>query len=170
MRAAYISFVLLLFGLRLSFAADTNAVLVFPAEKRPGAVVFVDECLTRAITNAMTIADLRAWATNALWQHQQTPGASIAKNNLLDSLQKHTPSCKLSYASATNDYFTIGPDTDSPTLSWFRGSSGTVEAVSVSWYIYGIIVGPESFSPTWEHAPWYHRKLADGVYLWHGYK
>ena len=45
-----------------------------------------------------------------------------------------------------------------------------IEAVSINWYIYGVIVGPESFKPTWDHELWYHRKLADGVYLWHGYK
>jgi hypothetical protein len=162
--------VLLSLSLRPVFAVDTNDVVVFQSEKRPGAVIFVDECLTRGITNSMSFADLRAWATNVLGHYQQTRDTTIPKSDIIDSLQKHTPSCRFSYASATNDFFTIGPDLEPPTVSFFQGNSGSVEAVSIRWYIYGIIVGPESFSPTWEHAPWYHRKLSDGIYLWHGYK
>ena len=63
---------------------------------------------------------------------------------------------------------TIAPDMKPPKIGFWRSSEGGIQAVTINWYIYGAIVGPESFKPQWE--PWYQRKLTDGVYLWHGYK
>jgi hypothetical protein len=165
--------------------AETNAVLVFHAEKRAGAVVFVDECLTRGLTNSMSLAELRQWATNTIQRYRRlesilatnkTPSKryDLVKSSdipkALLTLHTNMPSCKFSYAAATNDFSTIGPTPSPCTVSFFRSDSGEIEALSIYWYIYGVIVGPESFVAKWVHDPWYHRKLADGVYLWHGYK
>ena len=65
---------------------------------------------------------------------------------------------------------TIGPDKKAPEVGFYRSSEGTIQAMTLNWYLYSIIVGPESFKPDWEHNPWYHRKLAVGIYLCHGYK
>jgi hypothetical protein len=158
------------------FGAETNTLLVFHAEKRAGAMIFVDECLARGLTNSMAVAELRAWATNTIQRYQQpsknryalVPDSDIPKS--VQMLQTRIPSCRFSYADATNVYFTIAPHRDPPKVDFFQGSSREIEAINISWYGYGVIVGPESFKPKWEHEPWYHRKLADGVYLWHGYK
>jgi hypothetical protein len=85
-------------------------------------------------------------------------------------LESYSKAWAVSKEEAEGQLRTIGPDQEQPTVDFWRASSGVIEAVTISWYSYGVIVGPESFKPEWEHDPWYHRKLADGIYLWHGYK
>ena len=85
-------------------------------------------------------------------------------------LESYSKAWAVSKEEAEGRLRTIGPDQEPPKVEFWRSSQGAIEAVTISWYIYGVIVGPESFKPEWEHAPWYHRKLADGIYLWHGYK
>jgi hypothetical protein len=53
------------------FGAETNTLLVFHAEKRAGAMIFVDECLARGLTNSMAVAELCAWATNTIQRYEQ---------------------------------------------------------------------------------------------------
>jgi hypothetical protein len=119
----------------------------------------------------MTIAELRAWATNTIQRDERVHNPQsgfVAESDIPKSvrmIQTNIPSCRFSYADATNVYCTIEPD-----AAPVHSSSGSIEAVSIDWYIYGVMVGSESFNPSWEHEPWYTRKLADGVYLWHGYK
>jgi hypothetical protein len=176
--------------------AETNAVLVFHAEKRPGAVVFVDECLTRGLTNSMSLAELRQWATNTIqryrrWESILATNRALAKRydfvksadipKALLTLHTNIPACWVSYAASSNDFHTIGPTRSPCTVSFVRSESGEIQALYIYWYIYGVIVGPKSFQPNWRRPsgthptltkdePWYHRKPADGVYLWHGYK
>jgi hypothetical protein len=176
MRPALISMLALFASVLQTLGGETNSVLIFPADKRPGAIIFVDECLTRALTNSMTIGGLREWATNIIQQYNQRPDFRTAELSAKDipttlrTLQMDMPSCKFSYATAPNDYYVIGPDSDAPKITLGRNSSGRIESLSISFYDYGTEIGPESFVPKWEHMPWYSRKLADGIYLWHGYK
>jgi len=188
--------------------ADTN-VLVIPKEyDRAGAIFFVDECLTRGLTNSISIDDLRKWATNTilLYQRRETvltntngapkPYLSVLAADVpeaIRTMQTRIPSCKSSkpsqkiegwekalelYSKAwavskeevENRLRTIGPDSEPPKVGFYRSSQGAIEAVTISWYIYGVTIGPEPFKPDREHEYWYQRKLADGVYLWHGYK
>jgi hypothetical protein len=152
---------------------DTNNLLVFDAEKRPGGRIFIDECLTRGLTNSMTLTELRAWATNAIQKYNHLPDfktVSITNGDVpkaVETLQMSIPSCKFSYEGMTNYYWFYCPDKTPPHVGFIRGTSGGIIAVSISWYIYGVIVGPESF--TLKDKSWYDRKLADGIYLWHGY-
>ena len=156
-----------------SLVAQT--MLVFSADKRPGAIIFTDECLSRGLTNSLTMAKLRTWATNVIEHYNQRPDfrtASLSKSDIpkaVETIQASIPYCKHSYPNAPNDYDIIAPDSNPPTVDLDRDTSGHIESVSISWIGYGAIIGPESFVPKWEHEPWYSRRLADGVYLWHGY-
>jgi hypothetical protein len=186
--------------------ADTNILIISADDTRAGAVFFVDECLTRGITNSISIGDLRGWATNLIQRYQQLPHPLASTNAVerrfqsplaadvpeaIKSIQSRIPSCRsakplpkeldqaveqlskvwaVSKEEAEVRICTLGPDTDPPQVEFWRSSQGTIEAVTINWYIYGVIVGPETFKPDWEHTPWYNRKLADGIYLWHGYK
>jgi hypothetical protein len=164
--------VILLF-ISLSASAATNATLVFPAERRAGAVIFIDECLSRGLTNAMSLTELRSWVTNIISRYGRTTGSRVLTNDIPLQLQMlHTtiPSCRFSNTEATNDYHNVGPEAVPPSITVSRGTFGGIECVKISWYLYGIIIGPEAFKPKWQTEPWYHRRLADGVYLWHGYK
>lgn len=189
--------------------ADTNVLIIPSGDHRAGAIFFVDECLTRGLTNSISISDLRKWATNTIQVYRQKE-AVLTKSttnmmryrSVLDadvpvtirSIQSLIPSCRseesmpfkvkewdesvkqysknlaISKEEAERQLRTIGPDPDPPKVGFYRSSQDVIQAVTISWYIYGVIIGPESFKPEWEHAPWYHRTLADGVYLWHGYK
>ena len=163
---------LVLFFFSLSTRAETNT-LTFPAEKRAGAVIFVDECLSRGLTNAMPLPELRSWTTNIIANYRRTDGTRVAPRDIplqLQMLRTNIPSCRFSYVESTNEYHTYAPEPTPPSVTISRGFFGGVESVRISWYLYGIIVGPESFKPKWQSDPWHHRKLADGVYLWHGYK
>lgn len=153
--------------------ADTDSTLTFHAEKRAGAVIFIDECVSRGLTNAMSLSELRSWATNILARYRRADGTRVAAKDIppqLQMLQTNIPTCRFSYANATNEYHSIGPEPTAPSVTVSRGLSGGVESVRISWYLYGIILGPETFKPKWQTEPWYHRRLAEGVYLWHGYK
>jgi hypothetical protein len=170
MRAAL--FIVFLLSLNTA-TAYTNTPFTFHAEKRAGAVIFVDECLSRGLTNAMSLPELRSWATNVIVRYRSSDGTRVAAKDVppqLQMLQTNIPTCRFSYTDSTNTYYSIGPDPAPPSVSVSRGLTGEVESVWISWYIYGIIVGPETFKPKWQTEPWYHRKLADGIYLWHGYK
>jgi hypothetical protein len=176
--------ILVLLAVEEASTAETNVLLEFHAEKRAGARIFVDECLARGLTNSMPMPDLRRWATNTLQRYRRLesvlatnsgPDAkrfkSVQKSDIPEailSLHSRIPSCKFSYSDSTNRFFTIGPDPDPPRVGFFRDASGDIEAIRFDWYIYGIVVGDESFRTDWD--PWYKRKLTEGVYLWHGYK
>jgi hypothetical protein len=185
--------------------AETNILIIPSGDHRAGDIYFVDECLTRGVTNSISIGDLRKWATNIVRIYQQREASAEKTNTVrqssvlaadvpkaIQTMQSRIPACRsdqpmpiegwdqfvnqwrkslaISKEEAERRLRTIGPDTDPPTVWLWRSPQGDIEAVSIYWYIYGVIVGPESFEPEWEHAPWYHRKLADGIYLWHGYK
>src|SRR2546427_1170308 len=51
--------------------ADTNILVIPGADKRAGAIFFVDECLTRGLTNSISLGDLRQWATNTIQLYQR---------------------------------------------------------------------------------------------------
>jgi hypothetical protein len=204
---AFIFAVFLILLLRVpAHCAETNVLIIPAGDTRAGAVFFIDECLTRGITNSISIGDLRGWATNLIQRYQQLPPPLASTNAVerqlrvplasdvpetIKSIQNRIPSCRsakplpkeldqaveslskvwaVSKEEAKARICTIEPDNDPPEVEFRRSSQGTIEAVTISWYIYGVAVGPETFEPEWEHAPWYHRKLADGIYLWHGYK
>jgi hypothetical protein len=204
--AIFIVFLISLLGARNGHA-DTNVLIIPIADNRAGAVFFIDECLTRGLTNSISIGDLRAWATNIIQRYQQQELLLTGTNanqkqyslplprdipQAIRSIQNRIPSCRstkplpnavgldklaeslskvcgVSRQEAEAWLATIGPDKDPPEVDFWRSPQGRIEAVTISWYIYGIIVGPDSFKPDWEHAPWYSRKLVDGIYLWHGY-
>jgi hypothetical protein len=63
---------------------------------------------------------------------------------------------------------TTAADKNSPEVGFCRSSGGIIEAVTIEWPQYGIIVGPQDFKCGRERS--YKRKLADGVWLWHEYK
>lgn len=207
MKRIWVIFALLLnILIDVACRADTNVLTIPKGDSRAGAVFFVDECLTRGLTNSISIKDLRKWATNTIQRYQSletrmaksTTAAklnySVAVSDIPNSIatiQTRVPSCKSTDAKPKSDGWneilemyskawavseeeaearlrTIGPDRDPPKTTLWRSSIGTIEAVAISWHKYGIIVGPESFKAEWE--PWYQRKLADGIYLWHGYK
>lgn len=175
MRPTLISILAVFASVLPTFAGATNSILTFPADKRPGAVIFVDECLTRGLTNSITIGDLRAWATNIIQHYNQRPDYQTAKLSAKDipkalrRVQMNMPSCKFSYSAAPNDYYVISPAPDPPQITFDRSPSGRIESISIRFYDYGANVGPDSFVLKREHMPWYSRKLADGIYLWHGY-
>lgn len=185
--------------------ADTNVLIIPGRDHRAGAVFFVDECLTRGLTNSISISDLRKWAISTILVYQQREAVATSTNSfnypsvleadvpqVIRTIQNRIPSCLSEKAIPIKDWDefvqqysktlgvpkaeaerrlrTIGPDPDPPQIGFWRSSQGAIEAVTISWYLYGVIVGPESFKPNWEHAPWYHRKLAEGIYLYHGYK
>jgi hypothetical protein len=164
-------------GTSQRFDGETNISLVFPADSRPGAIIFVNECLTRGLTNSMTLEELQEWSTNIIQHYNQRPDfrtVALSRKDIpaaLQTLQTNIPSCKFSYAEAPNSYFTIGPDPDPPLITFGRNSSGLIEFISIDSYGYGVLMGPKSFVPKWGNGPpWHTRKLADGIYLWHGYK
>ena len=184
MRFAWLM-VILVVGLAAVATAKTNEVLAFNAEKRAGAVIFVDECLARGLTNSIALPSLREWTTNTIQRYRKgelvlatnnSPSkkyTSVAKSDIpkpINAMQENIPSCKFSYADKTNAFHTITADRKPPEVTFFRDATGDIEALSISWYAYGVLVGAHSFEPQWEHKPWYQRKVADGVYLVHGYK
>jgi hypothetical protein len=199
-------FLILLLGVP-AHCADTNVLIIPAGDTRPGAVFFVDECLTRGLTNSISIRDLRTWATNVIQRYNQrqppVTGTNADENlyllsptdvpEAIRSIQDRTPSCRsaqpmpkiegwdkymeiwsksagISKKEAEERWLTLDPDPDPPKVDFWRSDQGTIEAIGISWYEYGVIVGPESFKPKWEHDPWYYRKLEDGIYLYHGYK
>lgn len=188
--------------------SDTNVLIIPSGDHRAGAIFFVDECLTRGLTNSISICDLRKWATNTIRVYQEGESKMAAScqsivirydrvrkadiPEAIQSIQEHIPSCRsdkpipfdgldklleaysqawsVSKEEALRRLNTIKPDSGNPRVGFCRSTADDIEAVSISWYDYGVMVGPESFKPEWEHTPWYERKLADGIYLWHGYK
>jgi len=64
---------------------------------------------------------------------------------------------------------TIGPKSGATQGRISGGHLKCYEAVTISWNIMELSSAP-SLSRRSGAAPWYHRKLADGIYLWHGYK
>jgi hypothetical protein len=187
-------------------ASDTNVILIPDSDTRGGAVFFVDECLTRGLTNSISFDDLRAWTTNTiqLYRHREAVLAvSKARQKQyrsvlaaevpesIKSMQTRIPSRRRREPwpkdEGTTNFFailgkawgiseeevekqlrTIGAPREPPHVGFIRNSGGVIEAVEIKWYLYGIMVGPTSFNPDWK--PWYERKLADGIYLWHGMK
>ncbi len=186
---------------------NTNVLLIPKGERRAGAIFFVDECLTRGLTNTMSLGELRKWATNTIttYREREAPLAVTQRDakmlshveetdipEAIRAMQDHIPSCRsdepvsiegwdtlvtvyseawaVPKEEASRRLRTIGPDSKQPRVGFLRSTTGAMRAVTVSWQIYGVMIGPESFTPDWEQAPWYHRKLADGIYLWHGYK
>jgi hypothetical protein len=209
MAAIFAVFFILLLGAPAR-CAETNILMIPAGDDRAGAVFFVDECLTRGLTNSISIRDLRAWATNVIQRYNQRQPPVTWTNideklyslspadvpEAIKSIQNRTPSCLsvqvisemekmkewdqlmefyskawgVSKKEAEKRYASLDPDSDPPKVDFWRSKQRAIEAISIYWYEYGIIVGPESFKPEWEHPPWYHRKLDDGVYLYHGYK
>ncbi len=191
-----------------SVRSDNTNVLTIPkGDGRAGAIFFVDECLTRGLTNTMSVGGLRKWATNTIITYREREATLAATQSdakmlsrveetdipeAIRAMQDHIPSCRsdepvsidgwdtlvtvyseawaVPKEEASRRLRTIGPDSKQPRVGFLRSTSGAMRAVTVSWSIYGVMIGPESFTPEWDHAPWYHRKLADGIYLWHGYK
>lgn len=164
--------------------ADTNVLIIPSGDHRAGAIYFVDECLTRGLTNSISIGDLRKWATNTIRIYQQREAASVNTNTVrypsvleadvpecIRTMQSHIPCCRsdepmpikgwdefvkqyskslaISKEEADRQLRTIGPDPVPPAVDFWRSSSGAIEAVTITWYIYGVIVGPESFRPEW---------------------
>ena len=187
-------------------SGNTNVLIIPSGDQRAGAIFFTDECLTRGLTNSISIGDLRKWATNTIRKYQEREAKAAASQSsagkhsrvleadvpeTIRSIQERIPSCRsdapvpidgwdkfvkeyskawsVSEEEAGRMLRTIGPDPARPEVVFWRSTAGAIQAVDIRWYIYGVVVGPESFKPDWD-APWYHRKLADGVYLWHGYK
>jgi hypothetical protein len=156
--------------------AETNGVILISAEKRPGAAIFVDECLTRALTNSISIGELRRWATNMIEKYrgghaQHNGDLAVGLEDIppaIRTIHLRVPACRFSYAEATNKFYTIRPDPQPARVSIRWQQSGEIERMQVSWYLYGIIVGPESFKL--DPVFWYQREFAPGIYIWHGYK
>src|SRR5580658_8503359 len=89
--------------------ADTNVLIIPRGDRRAGAVFFVDECLTRGLTNSISIRDLRTWATNVLQRYKRrqplvtgTNAGEKQYSSLLStdvpetirSIQNRIPSCR----------------------------------------------------------------------------
>lgn len=183
--------------------ADTNTLVIKKSDERPGARFFVDECLTRGLTNSISLSDLRTWATNTIEVYRRREAADsnaeerrhdkVGDEDVPDSIKdmpKRTPSCRILRPSTIVDadweelvaafskvgtipaseaedrLLTMVADRGPPAIGFYRSSQGVIEAVTIRWYLYGVLVGGPSFTPDWK--PWYQRKLADGVYLWHG--
>lgn len=60
--------------------AETNILIIPKGDTRAGAVFFVDECLTRGLTNSISTGDLRKWATNTITLYQQRESGLAANN------------------------------------------------------------------------------------------
>ena len=187
-------------------SAQTNVLVAPNGYDRGAAVFFIDECLTRGLTNSISISDLRAWATNMIHVYQRRESVAAETNatkkryssvlvedvpEAIRSMQTRIPSCRtpppqsedwekfvesfskmrsISKKDASDALCTYVPDSKSPRVGFWRSAQGTIEAVTITWYLYGIIVGPETFKAEWGYDPYYHIKLADGLYLWHGEK
>ncbi len=162
---------------------DTN-MLVFRDEKRGGLDLFVDECLSRGVTNSIGIKELVGWATNVIDYYQRLESSEPRRNetnkqsNLVEAskipesifrIMQRIPACKYSYEMLPGKYWIMRPDAKPPEVYLGRNSTGQIDCIVISWYMYGVAVGPKSFRSTLE-PPFYQRKIADGVYLFHGYK
>src|SRR6266511_5804825 len=55
----------------LAHSSETNVLIIPAGDKRAGRVYFVDECLTRGLTNSISLSDLRKWATNTAQLYQR---------------------------------------------------------------------------------------------------
>ena len=202
-----IAVVALLSCLLPALSANTNVIIIPEGEKRAGAVFFVDECLTRGLTNSISLVELRKWATNTiqLYKRKDNAGANFTSErnsrvrardvpDRINQIQTRIPSCRHAKSSkelqalegyremisiyakrwgvtteeADKRLRTLGPNKESPRVLLVRSEEGVIKAVSIQWYLYGIIIGPDSYRH--DGKPWYKRKLADGVYLWHGHK
>jgi hypothetical protein len=166
-------------------------ILTFRGEERAGAIIFVDECLTRGLTNAMTVADLRKWATNLVDRYKRLERLPLESEHPIKRfrevpredvpepilhMQVRIPCCRFSYKRAPESFMFMEPSRSTPQIEFGRSAAGELATVSISFYNYGIVIGSESYAPwsdvpPWPEAgPWHRRKLADGIFLWHGYK
>ena len=88
---------------------ETSTLIIPTGDTRAGAVFFVDECLTRGVTNSISIDDLRTWATNLVRHYQQLQPIAAGTNAVekpyprllladlpkaIQLIQNHTPSCR----------------------------------------------------------------------------
>ena len=185
---------------RANGAAETNVLVIPDTDKRAGAMFFVDECLTRGITNSILIGDLQKWATNTIRVYQQRESGSTNRKrydhvsateipDAVKSIQTRIPSCRgpkysfdgfeklvktqsaalsITEEEASNRLRTLSPDSKPPRVGFYRSSEGDIQAVTIGWYFYSVIVGPSDFR--YRADPWYKRNLADGIYLTYRYK
>ena len=105
--AAIFAVILILLLRASARCAETNVLLISDGDTRAGAVFFVDECLTRGLTNSISIRDLRAWATNVIQRYNQrlppVTGTNVDEKlyslsptdvpEAIKSIQDRTPSC-----------------------------------------------------------------------------
>jgi hypothetical protein len=89
--------------------ADTNILIIPKGDERVAAVFFIDECLTRGISNSISIKNLRKWATSTIHLYQQRESL-LATNNAAEkryssvlpaeipktitTIQNRTPACR----------------------------------------------------------------------------
>ena len=108
-RTAVISVFLLNLFIEVSYCDDTNVLIIAKGDSRAGAVFFLDECLTRGLTNSISVIDLRKWATNTIQRYQRLETA-LAKStaaakqyhsviaadvpNSIGTIQTRIPSCR----------------------------------------------------------------------------
>jgi hypothetical protein len=154
-------------------------MLVFTNDVRGALDLMVDEGLPCALEKAISLPDLRHWATNAIDRQRKLerednrltphflPTNEIPERLL--SIDSQVPKIKFSRPEIPGTYLIFDPDHKAPSFGFYRDSDGNVVAVSIEWYIYAIVIGPESFvlhlGP-----PMYQWKMANGIYSYRGYK
>src|SRR5271170_1187302 len=87
--------------------AETNILIIPSGDHRAGAIYFVDECLTRGVTNSISISDLRKWATNIVRIYQQREAIAAKTNTVrqssvlaadvpktIQTMQSRIPACR----------------------------------------------------------------------------
>jgi hypothetical protein len=161
-------------------APDGPNMLVFKGEKRDSARILVDECLTRGISNSLSIHELTRWAINVIDKEQKIEadgGRKMSRRTPLNQndipealrgLSKRIPSVKYALNIMPQWYLIVQPDLSPPTFNFVRNQTGKIVAIDIGWHIYGILVGQKSFSPKLSELIYQH-KIADGVYAYHGY-
>ena len=75
-----------------SVRSDNTNVLIIPkGDGRAGAIFFVDECLTRGLTNTMSVGELRKWVSPV--ESKQATKGRIKLGHPLEKIVNVSGSC-----------------------------------------------------------------------------
>ena len=101
-------------------------------------------------------------------RHEETAAELRTSEGYSGFIASYAQGLGVSIEEAEARMRTLSPDDSPPRVNLLIAEDGKIEAVSISWYIYGVVVGPKSYKD--DDPAWYQRKIEEGIYILHGYK
>lgn len=136
----------------------------------PAGAVLYSRGFESALKSRGNLDGLQAWARQALEKHEagqlKTEGEAMYWSaGTLRIAESELPEFLKSGMYKRTEHF-WGPEFAIQTGD--SGFDGTGTCVAVSWYLHGVLIGKEDYTTDWN--PWYRRRLAPGIYSYHGMK